>query len=134
MREASVDKIPSGVAGRSWCRLRRLAARPASVIRIEAIWLTTEPLDMRAGTDAALARVVSVFGCARTHHAYLFANRRASRMKVLVHVKGRRIFPSVVVQISPPGWDALSSCGRTKPALSLSFSRNELPRMFIVTA
>ena len=40
---------------------------------------------MRSGTEAALARVVTVFGAARPHHAYLFANRRASRMKVLVH-------------------------------------------------
>ena len=40
---------------------------------------------MRAGTEAALARVVRVFGAARPHHAYLFANRRANRMKVLVH-------------------------------------------------
>jgi transposase len=55
------------------------------VIRIEAAWLAVEPLDMRAGTDTALARVVSVFGQARMHHAYLFANRRANRMKVLVH-------------------------------------------------
>ena len=38
-----------------------------------------------AGTEAALARVVHVFGSARPHHAYLFANRRANRMKVLVH-------------------------------------------------
>lgn len=29
--------------------------------------------------------VVTVFGAARPHHAYLFANRRANRMKVLVH-------------------------------------------------
>jgi transposase len=50
------------------------------VIQIEAIWLVVEPLDMRAGTEAALARVVSVFGCARPHHAYLFANRRATRL------------------------------------------------------
>jgi hypothetical protein len=28
------------------------------VIRIERIWLTTEPLDMRAGTETALARLV----------------------------------------------------------------------------
>ena len=49
------------------------------------MWLAVEPLDMRAGTEAALARVVSVFGAARPHHAYLFANRRANRMKVLVH-------------------------------------------------
>jgi len=70
--------------GRGRC-LRSLAARAASVIRIEAIWLAVEPLDMRAGTEAALARVVRVFGAARPHHAYLFANRRANRLKVLVH-------------------------------------------------
>ena len=53
------------------------------MIRVEAVWLAVEPLDMRAGTEAALARVVNVFGAARPHHAYLFANRRANRMKVL---------------------------------------------------
>ena len=47
--------------------------------------MAVQPLDMRAGTEAALARVVLVFGAARPHHAYLFANRRANRMKVLVH-------------------------------------------------
>jgi transposase len=55
------------------------------LIRIDAIWMAVEPLDMRAGIDTALARVVSVFGDARMHHAYLFANRRANRVKVLVH-------------------------------------------------
>ena len=55
------------------------------MIRIEAVWLAVEPLDMRAGTESALARVVTVFGAAHPHHAYLFANRRANRMKVLVH-------------------------------------------------
>jgi transposase len=55
------------------------------VIRVDALWLAVQPLDMRAGTEAALARVVNVFGEARPHHAYLFANRRANRMKVLVH-------------------------------------------------
>jgi transposase len=55
------------------------------VIRVDAVWMAVEPLDMRAGTEAALARVVTVFGSARPHHAYLFANRRANRMKVLVH-------------------------------------------------
>jgi transposase len=55
------------------------------VIRVEAIWLACEPLDMRAGTETALARVVAVFGEARPHHAYLFANKRATRLKVLVH-------------------------------------------------
>jgi len=55
------------------------------VIRIDAIWMSTEPLDMRAGFDKALARVVQVFGAAHPHHAYLFANARSNRMKVLVH-------------------------------------------------
>ena len=55
------------------------------MIRVEAVWLAVEPLDMRAGTETALARVVKVFGEARPHHAYLFANARANRLKVLVH-------------------------------------------------
>ncbi len=55
------------------------------MIRVDAVWLAVEPLDMRSGTESALARVVKVFGAARPHHAYLFANRRANRMKVLVH-------------------------------------------------
>ncbi|KMM97144.1 IS66 family insertion sequence element accessory protein TnpB [Pseudomonas helleri] len=55
------------------------------MIRIDAIWLATEPMDMRSGTEKALARVVSVFGAAQSHCAYLFANRRGNRMKVLVH-------------------------------------------------
>lgn len=52
------------------------------MIRVDAVWMAVEPLDMRAGTEAVLARVVTVFGAARPHHAYLFANRRANRMKV----------------------------------------------------
>jgi transposase len=55
------------------------------MIRIDAVWMATEPMDMRAGTDTALARVVKVFGAAHPNHAYLFANRRTNRMKVLVH-------------------------------------------------
>lgn len=54
------------------------------MIRIETIWLAYEALDMRAGTETALARVVAVFGEARPHHACLFANERATRLKVLV--------------------------------------------------
>lgn len=55
------------------------------MIRVDAAWLAIAPLDMRAGTDTALARVVAVFGAAHPHHAYLFANKRANRMKILVH-------------------------------------------------
>ena len=67
--------------------MRGLAARVAAVIRIDAVWLATAPLDMGAGTDTALARVVTVFGAAHPHTAYLFANKRANRMKVPVAVK-----------------------------------------------
>ena len=55
------------------------------MIRIDALWLATQPIDMRAGADTLLARVVHVFGCAQAHHGYLFANARASRIKLLVH-------------------------------------------------
>ena len=55
------------------------------MIRIDCAWLAIQPLDMRAGPDTALARVVKVFGAAHPHHAYLFANKRANRVKVLVH-------------------------------------------------
>lgn len=51
------------------------------MIRVEAVWLCTEPMDMRAGTDTTLARVVKVFGAARPHHAYIFANRRSTRRR-----------------------------------------------------
>jgi hypothetical protein len=46
------------------------------VIRVDTIWLGLEPLNMRAGTESALARVVSAFGAARPHHGYVFLNRR----------------------------------------------------------
>ena len=55
------------------------------MIRIDAAWFAVEAIDMRAGPDTALARVVTVFGEARAHHAYLFINKRANRIKVLVH-------------------------------------------------
>jgi hypothetical protein len=42
------------------------------MIRVDAWWLAVQPLDMRVGTEAALARVVQVFGQAHPHHAYLF--------------------------------------------------------------
>ena len=42
-------------------------------------------MDMRAGADRLLAHVVQVFGAAQAHHGYLFANARATRIKLLVH-------------------------------------------------
>jgi transposase len=55
------------------------------LIHIDAIWLATEPLDMRAGTDTAVARVIKVFGAVRPHHAYVFTNKSGDRLKVLVY-------------------------------------------------
>jgi len=55
------------------------------MIRIDAMWLAVEPVDMRAGVERLLARVVQVFGAAQAHHGYLFANARSSRIKLLVH-------------------------------------------------
>jgi transposase len=66
-------------------RVRGLGARLAEVIRIDAVWLAVEPVDLRAGMDTVLARVVAVFGAAHPHQAHLFTNRRGNRLKVLVH-------------------------------------------------
>lgn len=55
------------------------------MIRIDALWLCTQPLDMRAGAERLLAAVVNTVGSAQAHHGYLFANARATRMKLLVH-------------------------------------------------
>jgi transposase len=55
------------------------------VIRIDAVWLAIEPIDMRAGVERLLAGVVQVFGAAQAHHGYLFANVRSTRIKLLVH-------------------------------------------------
>ena len=65
--------------------MRGVAARVAAVIRIDVLWLAVEPQDMRCGADRLLARVVQVFGSAQAHHGYVFANARASRIKLLVH-------------------------------------------------
>ena len=55
------------------------------MIRVDALWLSAGPIDMRAGTERLLARVVQVFGVAQAHHGYLFANARGTRINLLVH-------------------------------------------------
>ncbi|WP_306545464.1 hypothetical protein [Malikia spinosa] len=45
------------------------------MIRIDAIWMSTEPLDMRAGMETVWARVVKVYGAAHPHHAYRYTLR-----------------------------------------------------------
>ena len=79
------DDDRHALAGSPCRHLRELPARDAEVIRIDAVWLAVEPVDMRAGADRLLASVVQVFGAAQAHHGYLFANARSTRIKLLVH-------------------------------------------------
>ena len=101
------------------------------MIRIDAVWLSTVPLDMRAGTDTALARVVGVFGAAHPHTAYLFANRRANRMKVLVHdgigiwLAARRLHQGHFV------WPQTSSAGAVGDTNRVSLSRAQLDALVL---
>jgi transposase len=55
------------------------------MIRVDCIWLALGASDLRGGIDKLLAQVVHGFALgAQAHHAYVFANRRADRLKVLV--------------------------------------------------
>ena len=55
------------------------------MMRIDAIYLACGAADLRAGMDTLLARVVHSFEAgAQPHTAYVFANRSASRLKVLL--------------------------------------------------
>lgn len=55
------------------------------MIRMDAMWLASEPVDLRGGAESLLARVVQVFGSAKAHQGYLFANARGTRVKLIVH-------------------------------------------------
>ncbi len=84
------------------------------MIRIDAMWLSTEPMDMRAGADRLISQVVKVFGAAQAHHGYLFANAHGTRMKLVVHDgfgvwcatrrlnQGRFVWPDADAPLQPP--------------------------------
>lgn len=56
------------------------------MIRIDSIWLALGASDLRAGMDSLLARVVHCFASgAAKHSAYIFANKGATRLKILVY-------------------------------------------------
>jgi transposase len=57
--------------GDAW--VRDLAAASDQVIRVDAAWFAIDLLDMRAGADTALARVVSVLGEGHARSAQQFA-------------------------------------------------------------
>lgn len=43
------------------------------MIRIEAMWLAVDPVNMRAGADRLIASGVQVIGAAQAHHGYPMA-------------------------------------------------------------
>ena len=105
--------------------MRAMAQGVFGMIRIDAIWLALGASDLRAGMDTLLARVVrEIDGGARIHTAYVFANRGATRLKVLVYdgaglwlcnrrlQQGRFIWPNgdatgAALTITPAQWDWL---------------------------
>ena len=105
--------------------MRAMAQGVFGMIRIDAIWLALGVSDLRAGMDTLLARVVrEMQGGARIHTAYVFANRGATRLKVLVYdgaglwlctrrlQQGRFIWPqsevgAAAVTITQAQWDWL---------------------------
>lgn len=56
-----------------------VSTQPFAMIRIDEIWLATEPLDMRAGPDTALARVVQVYGSATVVDASAQSTKQPKR-------------------------------------------------------
>ncbi len=54
------------------------------MIRIDAVWLAVQPIDMRAGNCWPLASVVQV-RAAQAHHGYSPLIARSSRIRLLVH-------------------------------------------------
>lgn len=64
------------------------------MIRIEAVWLATEPMDMRAGTDTALARAA----------ASLAASTRHPLNYVAAVAESRRVHRTYVESISAATW------------------------------
>ena len=118
------------------------------LIQIEALWLAVQPIDMRAGADALLARVVQVFGAAQSHHGYLFANARSTRIKLLMHDgfgvwcaarrlnAGRFVWPRELLDGSRSGSSAPAPLTLTQPqfdALVLGLPWQKLEQMRAIT-
>jgi transposase len=110
------------------------------VIRIDALWLCTQPLDMRAGAERLMAQVVHALGSARAHHGYLFANARTTRIKLLVHDgfgvwcaarrlnTGRFVWPRDVQSAEP-----LALTQAQFDALVIGLPWQRLPEMSVIT-
>lgn len=125
--------------------MRGLVARVAAVIRIDCLWLAVDAVDMRAGADRLLARVVQVFGAAHAHHGYLFANARSTRIKLLVHDGfgvwcaarrlnvGRFEWPRQATLLNTPQATPLSLTQAQFDALVLGLPWQKLEQMRVIT-
>ena len=113
------------------------------MIRIDALWLCTKPMDMRAGAERLLAHVVHALGSANAHHGYLFVNARATRIKLIVHdgfgvwCAARRLNAGRFVWLSATGVaPAPVSLELTRAqfdALVLGLPWQRLPEMNVIT-
>lgn len=111
------------------------------MIRIDTLWLCAQPVDMRSGAERLLAAVVSTLGQARAHHGYLFANARATRIKLLVHdgfgiwCASRRLYAGRFVWLpaSASATPALELTRAQFDALVLGLPWQRLPEMSVIT-
>ncbi|MBK9348440.1 MAG: IS66 family insertion sequence element accessory protein TnpB [Burkholderiales bacterium] len=55
------------------------------MIRIDYLWLAGGPWTCVQEASGCLPVLCRCFGSAQAHHGYLFANARATRIKLLVH-------------------------------------------------
>lgn len=125
--------------------MRGLAAGVVAVIRIDAMWLAVNPVDMRAGANTLLARAVEVFGATQSHHGYLFANARGTRLKQLVHDgfglwcaarrlnQGRFMWPSASASASAAGTLPAALTREQFDALVLGLPWLRLEQMSVIT-
>jgi hypothetical protein len=60
-------------------------ARAAEVICLDALRISIQPMDLRAGADRLLAQESSIFDAVQAYHGYLFESARANRVKRVVH-------------------------------------------------
>jgi transposase len=124
-------------------RLQGLVARtergPAQVIRIDRLWLCTAPMDMRAGAERLMSCVVQTTGAAHAHHGYLFANARATRIKLLVHdgfgvwCAARRLNAGHFVWPREAAATPLSLTQSQFDALIVGLPWQRLPEMSVIT-
>jgi transposase len=102
------------------------------MIRIDAMWLAADPIDMRAGADRLLARVVQVFGAAQA---------RGTCIKLLVHdgfgvwCPARRLNAGRFAWVPPTATSpiSLSLTNAQVDALVLGLPWERLPQLSTIT-